>query len=76
MDDVKAGVSLFFAFSGRGTQREDTNGDEFDGWDQAICALGGHILVDDLYELLVENVPKDARLTSLIDACRSGTSLI
>lgn len=37
--DAQPGDSLFFHFAGHGDQQKDLDGDEADGWDEAICPL-------------------------------------
>ncbi len=41
MTDQRQGDSLFFHFSGHGSQQYDRNGDEEDGKDETICPTGG-----------------------------------
>ncbi|KAA8494504.1 Metacaspase-1 [Porphyridium purpureum] len=76
---VTAGDSLFFHFSGHGSQVRDTNGDEEDGYDETILPVdfqrAGQIVDDELHAILVKPLPAGARLTALIDACHSGTGL-
>lgn len=73
---AQPGDSLFFSFSGHGIQVPDINGDEPDGLDEALVPADfqthGYLLDDDL-GALVQKVCKGARLTSLIDACHSGS---
>lgn len=81
MRDARAGDSLFFSFSGHGTRVVDFDGDEKDGWDEAICPLDYDgscipaITDDELYHKLVRRVPKGARLTAITDSCHSGSVL-
>jgi metacaspase-1 len=74
---AEPGDSLFFHFCGHGAQVRDRNWDELDGLDETILpvdhATAGEIIDDDLYELLVYNMPRGARLTALLDCCHSGT---
>lgn len=71
--------SLFFHYSGHGGQVEDQDGDEIDGFDEAIFPLdykkAGVILDDELYEIMVSRLPTGCRLTALFDSCHSGTVL-
>jgi len=77
--DAKPGDSFFLHFSGHGTSVVDDNGDEEDGFDEALVPVDytthGLIRDDDCFELLVKPLPKGARLTCLIDCCHSGTML-
>lgn len=51
MNDVKAGYSFLFSFSGHGTENEDEDGDEIFGMDQGNSTLNWeYILDDELYE--------------------------
>jgi hypothetical protein len=75
--DAKQGDSLFFHYSGHGGQVEDLDGDESDGYDSTLQALdwesAGHILDDDLHDLMVKTLPAGVRLTCCFDCCHSGT---
>lgn len=69
---------IFFYFSGHGTQVKDRNGDEADGWDEALVAYdynhetkAGLILDESL--AMVFNEMADRQVLSAIDSCHSGT---
>ncbi|KIR50919.1 metacaspase-1 [Cryptococcus gattii Ru294] len=50
VDGAQRDDALFFHYSGHGTQREDINGDEQDGQDEAICPVDyetAGLLIDD-----------------------------
>lgn len=68
---------LFFHFSGHGILVPDQAGDEVSGYDSAICPVDykiNGVITDDLIrERLVDRVPASCRLTSIVDACHSGT---
>jgi hypothetical protein len=76
-------LTLFY-FSGHGTQILDDNGDEDDGYDEALCAYdvvpGGSanpekakiILDDELGDMLRRIRARD--VVTIIDACNSGTA--
>jgi hypothetical protein len=77
-----AGDEALFHFSGHGTLVRDTNGDEATGLDSCLCPLdynapasaGGGIITDDeLRALLVNKVPRGARLYVILDCCHNGT---
>jgi len=72
---AKAGDSLVVQFSGHGSYVPDTNGDEPDGTDEAICPFDvgtqGPITDDELFELYSER-PRGAKLLVLSDSCFSG----
>ncbi|KAH7098393.1 peptidase C14 [Auriculariales sp. MPI-PUGE-AT-0066] len=79
---AKTGDRFFFHFSGHGSQVVDTNGDEPDGYDEAIWPMdfklnddSSYIIDDDLRELMVNALPPGCRLTALFDSCHSGTIL-
>jgi hypothetical protein len=69
--------SLFFQFSGHGSQVPDANGDELDGWDETILpadyTTSGHILDDEIHEVMVRGLCRGAKLTALFDCCNSAT---
>lgn len=77
--DAQPDDSLFFHFSGHGGSTEDTNGDEIDGTDEVIYPVdfqeAGHIVDDDMHEIMVAPLPAGCRLTAIYDSCHSGTAL-
>mmetsp|Transcript_34745 Transcript_34745/g.63172 ORF Transcript_34745/g.63172 Transcript_34745/m.63172 type:complete len:1225 (-) Transcript_34745:64-3738(-) len=77
--DASAGDHLFFHYSGHGSQRPDTDGDEVDGKDETIVPYdfqnAGMLADDDLRRMLVEPLPAGCRLTVVMDCCHSGTGL-
>lgn len=79
LNGVRAGDSLFFHYSGHGSQVHDQNGDEEDMLDETILPLdfksAGQILDDDLHRYLVKPLPYGCRLTALMDCCHSGTGM-
>ena len=77
-----AGDEALFHFSGHGSLVRDTNGDEATGFDSCLCPLdyatpasaGGGIITDDeIRALLVNRVPRGARLYVILDCCHNGT---
>jgi hypothetical protein len=77
-----AGDEAVFHFSGHGSLVRDTNGDEATGLDSCLCPLdynapasaGGGIITDDeIRALLVNKVPRGARLYVILDCCHNGT---
>lgn len=77
-----AGDEAVFHFSGHGSLVRDTNGDEATGYDSCLCPLdyaapssaGGGIITDDeLRTLLINKVPRGARLYVILDCCHNGT---
>jgi hypothetical protein len=72
-----AGDELWFHYSGHGSLKRDTNGDEESGADSCICPIdfmrSGSITDDIIRNNLVALVPKGVRLYVVLDACHSGT---
>lgn len=85
--DAKAGKisSLLFAWSSHGTQMTDTSGDEPDGKDEAfvpydIAEKSGdwdpaHIITDDEFHDLFNQLPANVLLEVYLDTCHSGSGL-
>ncbi|TFK27140.1 metacaspase [Coprinopsis marcescibilis] len=71
--------ALFFHFSGHGGQTKDKDGDEGDGFDEVIYPVdfqsSGHVVDDDLHEIMVKPLPPGCRLTAIFDSCHSGSAL-
>ncbi|KAH9972769.1 caspase domain-containing protein [Lactifluus volemus] len=79
VSDAKPHDSLFFHYSGHGGQTEDLDGDEDDGYDEVIYPVdfekAGHIVDDDMHNIMVKPLPPGCRLTAIYDSCHSGTAL-
>lgn len=79
VSDAQPNDSLFFHYSGHGSQQEDTDGDEEDGIDETIVPLdfekNGQIVDDELHARLVASLQPGVRLTALFDSCHSGSVL-
>uniref|UniRef100_J3LPD6 Peptidase C14 caspase domain-containing protein n=1 Tax=Oryza brachyantha TaxID=4533 RepID=J3LPD6_ORYBR len=73
------GDSLVFHFSGLGAQIADEDGDEVDGYDEAICPMDsfqqGPILDDEINEAIVRPLVHGAKLHAVVDAEHSSTVL-
>ncbi|KAI0789028.1 caspase domain-containing protein [Irpex lacteus] len=71
--------SLFFHYSGHGSQVKDRDGDEIDGYDEVILPLdfarAGYISDDLMHQIMVKPLPIGCRLTALFDSCHSGSAL-
>ena len=71
--------TVFFHFSGHGSQQEDDDGDEADGLDETICPVdytrAGMISDDDLKRHFLARIPAGNKLLSIMDCCHSGTVL-
>lgn len=77
--DVKAGDTIFFHYSGHGSNIADRNGDETDGRDEVLVPLdylkNGVVSDDWLYTNMVTKVPAGATLWAFTDCCHSGTMI-
>jgi hypothetical protein len=73
------GDSLFFHYSGHGSNVPDRNGDETDKRDETIIPLdyttAGMITDDWLFSNFISLVPEKVTLWALMDCCHSGTIL-
>ncbi|MBT3066833.1 caspase family protein [Rhodoferax sp. U11-2br] len=69
--------SLVITFSGHGTYQPDTDGDEADGLDEALCPYDlqtkGAALTDDEIKTLFAARKPGVRLVLIADSCHSGT---
>lgn len=79
VSDAEAGDAIFLHYSGHGTKIKDDNGDEADGYDEALVPrdfqTSGMIRDDDLYEMLIKALPDGVHMVSLMDCCHSGSIL-
>ncbi|KAL4875623.1 peptidase C14, caspase domain-containing protein [Aspergillus karnatakaensis] len=71
--------SLFIHFSGHGGRTPDLDGDEDDGFDDVIYPVdyrtAGHIVDDEMHDIMVRPLQPGVRLTAVFDSCHSGTAL-
>lgn len=90
LSDVKVGDTVYLHFSCHGQPFEDVDGDEEDGWDEAIVPYdammkykrgvydgSNHIIDDELYtyfDNLRETVGTSGFVCVVIDACHAGNS--
>ncbi|KAI5310414.1 Ca(2+)-dependent cysteine protease, partial [Ascosphaera atra] len=62
-----------------GGQTPDVDGDEDDGYDEVIYPVdfrnAGHIVDDELHQILVGTLVAGVRLTAIFDSCHSGSAL-
>lgn len=65
-------AELVFQNSSHGTQIPDINGDEVDGYDEALVTYDG-ILIDDTIGDIFDTIPESSFLTFICDTCFSGT---
>lgn len=76
MKNSYAGDLIVFTYSGHGSYRQDTNGDEKDRRDEMIISIDlKPILDDELKDIIQTNLKKDVTLFALFDSCYSGTVL-
>ncbi len=87
---TKKGDVVYFHFSGHGQQIQDDNGDEIDGYDEALIPIDAHLrftpgvyegenhfrddLLGEYLEKLRKNAGPSGNILVVIDACHSGTS--
>lgn len=68
-----------FYFVGHGQRQLDSNGDEADGFDEALLpvdhATEGALVDDEINETIVRPLPHGAKLHAIVDASHSGTVL-
>lgn len=64
---------------GHGGQTEDLDGDESDGYDEVIYPVdfrtAGHIVDDEMHDIMVKPLRAGVRLTAIFDSCHSGSAL-
>jgi hypothetical protein len=69
--------ALFLHYSGHGGQTEDKDGDEEDGYDEVIYPAdfkqAGHIVDDQIHDIVVRPLQAGVRLTAIFDSCHSGS---
>jgi len=79
VNDIVAGDSLLFYYSGHGTQIEEENKKEDDNLNEVLVPLdfrqNGFITDVWLYDNLVKVLPKNVKLWCFTDCCHSGTML-
>lgn len=79
VSDAEDGDAIFLHYSGHGTKLRDDDGDEADGYDEALVPRdfqsNGMIRDDDLYDLLIKGMPDGVHVVSLMDCCHSGSIL-
>ncbi|KAK2982331.1 hypothetical protein RJ640_009028 [Escallonia rubra] len=75
----QSGDSLVFYYTGHGLGVPDFDGDERDGYDEALCPVdymtAGMILDDEINARIVRPLPHGAKLHAIIETCHSGTVL-
>ncbi|KAJ3104728.1 Ca(2+)-dependent cysteine protease [Phlyctochytrium planicorne] len=75
--DIGPRDSLYFHFSGHGSQQESN--DSYENLDETLVPVdyltAGQIIDNDLNDRLVHGLPKGIRMTCVFDCCHSGTIL-
>ncbi|ETW04553.1 hypothetical protein H310_03779 [Aphanomyces invadans] len=79
VENARPGDSLFFHYSGHGSQQKDADGDEADGMDETICPVdydtAGMITDDEMHSIMCASLPAGVKLTAIFDCCHSGSVL-
>ena len=71
-----SGDVCVFAYSGHGSNRRDTNGDELDGQDELIVTTDNSLISDDELNLIIRRgIKPGVTLFVLFDSCFSGTAI-
>ena len=65
--------TVFFHYSGHGTQQKDLNGDESDGKDEVIYSKDGVLVSDDDIHRVLSQFGKDKTVFLVFDCCHSGS---
>lgn len=68
-----SGDVIYIHYSGHGTYVVDKNGDEIDGYDEALYLYDGPLIDDDLNNAL-RATPDGVTVVLLLDCCYSGTA--
>ncbi len=83
IEGTKEGDTIFYYFSGHGTQVPDQNFDEDDGLDEALCpwdvkpegardVIDARLIIDDELGVMFRNL-KGRNVIAFVDACHSAT---
>lgn len=72
VDATHAGDIAVFTYSGHGTQVVDTNSDEGDRYDEAICLYDGNVIDDEL-RVILQAIHPQGTLVVISDSCFSGS---
>lgn len=70
--------SIFFHYSGHGSQIKDKNNDENDGKDEVLCPLDYSkkgFITDDKLNSIIKLLPSNASFFGIFDCCHAGTML-
>lgn len=67
-----SGDILVVHYSGHGTYVKDRDGDESDGYDEALYLYDGVLIDDDIRDIL-DKIPEGVTVVLMFDCCYSGT---
>lgn len=70
-----AGDQVVFQYAGHGIQLDDTDADEDDALDEAICPVDfadGAFIIDDDFAQVFARIPEGVSVTCFFDCCHSG----
>ena len=70
---LNSGDRFIIHYSGHGTQVIDANGDEKDGYDEALYLYDG-VLIDDDINKILSQIQDGVTCLVLLDSCFSGTA--
>lgn len=70
--NASRGDKIVFTFSGHGTTVPDLDGDEKNGFDEALCCYDG-LIIDDEIRHLIRRMADGVSLSVIADCCHSGT---
>ena len=77
MDSNTHSSIAVYKIAGHGGQTQDLDGDEQDGTDEVIYPVdfqqAGHIVDDEIHQLVVKPLQAGVRLTAIFDSCHSGS---
>jgi len=73
LDNAETGDIIYVHYSGHGTYVPDKNGDEIDGYDEALYLYDGELIDDETGEIL-QTVKDGVSVVLLLDSCFSGTA--
>ena len=76
IDAAKGRDRVLYYHSGHGTQKKDTSGDEWDGFDEVLCQYDftwADPFLDDDLAVAIKPLKSNCILNVVIDTCNSGT---
>jgi hypothetical protein len=76
LQTAQSGDTLFFGYSGHGSNVFDSSGDEKDKRDEVLVTCDKQAIIDDdLKKIIDANLKADCRLFCVFDSCHSGSML-